>query len=215
MSPQIAVARLHMRGPSLVLSAILAIGVAGCAVPREITMAPNLTMPTKQVATASRREVRRLPGELDEGSASHALAVNGVQLVITYFTPEDARSWTRTSEGAVNVSAQVQGINSRRMARITRFRLVAPPHEGSGDDTVLVNDTGQFVIGAPYSYGSAFTFPEYPKGTKQVKVRAYVDLEIETRPRSGEYARQSLIDILRVSTVPVPLEDRQESNDRT
>jgi hypothetical protein len=174
-------------------------------------MAPNLKMPTEgKTRPISRKEVKRLPGELDKGSASHALAVNGVQLVITYFTPEDALSWTPTSQGAVNVSAQVQGINSKRIARITRFRLVAPPYKGTGEDTILVNDTGQFVIGAPYSYGSAFTFPEYPRDTKQVRVRAYVNLEIETKPRSGQYTRQSLIDILSVSTVPIPLEDRKE-----
>lgn len=179
--------------------------LAGCGVPDQMTLAPSASIVKDPAPRVTRvRELKRLPGELDKGSTAHALTVNGVQLLVTYYTTEDAKRWGPDSQGTVNVSAQVQGVSRRKIARITGFRLVAPPVEPRGHDVVLVNDTGEFVIGAPYSYGTAFLLPVFMPRTPMVKLRAYVDLEIETKPRSGRYTRQSLIDTLRVSLTPTP-----------
>lgn len=204
--------RLLLKSKLLLLA--LPLALAGCSVPSAVSLAPKLHMPqtvkvVKKPHLVALTAPKRQPGELDSGSASHAITVNGVQLVLNYWGSTDPSQWGPATQGTVNVSAQVQGLAKGLIAKITSFQVVAPPDVPGGHDNILVNDAGEFVIGAPYSYGEAFVMPQYSSTTKMVKLHIYVALEIETTPDSGAYTRQSIIDTLRVALVPKPIESNQ------
>jgi hypothetical protein len=194
--------RLRYLAPLLLTPAL-----AGCGLTNAISLSPNVHMPTHKRLVhkpklAPIKAPARIPGELDTGSASHALTVNGVQLVLNYWSDQDAAEWTPSSQGTINASVQVQGLQPGIIARVTSFQVVAPPSGPRAHNSILVNDAGEFVVGAPYSYGSAFVMPDYVAGTKLVTLHIYVALEIETKPESGAYTRQSVVDTLQVATVP-------------
>jgi hypothetical protein len=195
--------RLRIAG-CLAVVGVLAPALSGCGVPAAMTLAPKAHLPKPGAHTvyAKLSAPAREPGELDNGSAAHALTVDGIQLMLNYWASGNPSEWNPASQGTVNVSAQVQGLPNNIIARITGFQVVAPPGGPGQPNSTLVSDSGDFVINAPYSYGSAFVMPQFAGGTKMVTLHVFLDLQIETAPNSGNYTRQSVIDTLRVSLVP-------------
>ena len=184
--------------------------LSGCGITSAVSLAPNIKMPStaskpKFVALPKPKVLTRVPGELDSGSASHAVTVDGIQVIFNYWTDSPPSQWGPSSQGTVNVSVQVQGLPSDIIARVNNFQVVAPPNHTGGSNIILASDAGEFVIGTPYSYGSAFVIPAYPSKTKSVTIHVNVALEIETKPASGVYTRQSVIDALNVSLTPETL----------
>lgn len=209
-----AASSIHLRpmriAVCLVVVGVLAPALSGCGVTGAMTLAPKVHLPKAGAhpVDADLSLPAREPGELDNGSAAHALTVNGIQLMLNYWANGNPAEWNPASQGTVNVSAQMQALPKNIIARITSFRVVAPPSGPGQPNSTVVNDAGEFVINAPYSYGSAFVMPRFAGTTKMVTLHVFLNLEVETKPDSGNYTRQSVIDTLRVSLVPKPVTQR-------
>lgn len=203
-----AASSIHLRpmriAVCLAVVGVLAPALSGCGVPATMTLAPKVHLPKPEAhpVDADLSVPAREPGELDSGSAAHALIVDGKQLMLNYWANGNPAEWNPASQGTVNVSAQVQALPKNIIARITSFRVVAPPSGPGQPNSTLTNDAGEFVINAPYSYGSAFVMPHFAGTTKMITLHVFLNLEVETTPDSGDYTRQSVIDTLRVSLVP-------------
>jgi hypothetical protein len=149
--------------------------------------------PSPSVPPPPPRVQVRPTGELDHGNAAHVKAVAGVKVLLTYWTDDDAKTWTPTSQGIVQTSVQVQGVQGKKLVRVTRYAVLAT---ATTPYTKLVDDRGQFVVTAPYTYGSTFALPAVAQAVKAERLRVTVDIEVETAPGSGLFTRQTLIDSL-------------------
>jgi hypothetical protein len=196
------------------LALILAtcIGLSGCSTLTDLTtMTPKLPKlasstspsPRPDASPAPTVKALRKPGGLDRGSAERVFAAAGVQLVLDYWTTDDASRWGPASQGQVQLSAQVRGVKDKRFVKVTRVAVVSPPTSLHGTDVVLLDDRGEFVVGAPFSYQSAFQLPTYLPSTVGVTLTVTVDLELETAPGSGTYTRLTLQDRLYLSLTPL------------
>lgn len=137
----------------------------------------------------------RATGELDDGTAQHVQTAAGAKVILSYWTDDDAKTWTPTSQGIIQSSVQVKGIDAKKLVRVTRYAVLAT---SATPYAKLVDDRGQFVVSAPYSYGSTFALPAAGPKVAAEKLRVVVDLEVETAPDSGRFTRQTLIDQLAV-----------------
>lgn len=137
----------------------------------------------------------RPTGELDDGTAQHVQTAAGAKVVLSYWTDDDPKAWTPTSQGVLQTSVQVQGVDAKKVVRVTRYAVLGT---ASNPFSKLVDDRGQFVVSAPYTYGSTFALPVVASTVGAEKLRIVVDIEVETAPGSGRFTRQTLIDQLAV-----------------
>jgi hypothetical protein len=197
--------RLSPRVRAGVLLPLLTVGVlatSGCSVLTAVSMSPKLVAAPTPSQSPSVRVIRK-PGALDTGSAERVLDAAGMHLILDYWTTDKATAWTPSSQGQVQLSAKVTGLKDRRVVKVTRVAVVAPPTSPHGSNVVVLDDRGQFVVRAPYTYQTAFALPVYPASTPGVTLNVTVDLLVETSPGSSVYTRLTQQDRLYLSTTPL------------
>jgi hypothetical protein len=189
--------------PVLSLAAVLTVsgcsfpglpGPTGAPVPEVEQVAAVVPAPVQEEALPP----RIVPNDLADGSASHSLTAAGNQLVVDYWTTDDAAHWTPTSSPIVRLSARVAGSAGDKAIKITRFNARV-----DALNTVLANDTGDFAIGAPHSYSSAVAVPAHP-GADSTQIVFTFDLLTETAPGSGIFTRQTVMDALTIGYAGLP-----------
>lgn len=190
-------------GVLLPLVAAAVLSTSGCSVLTAVSMSPQLARATPSPSPSPTVRVVRKPGALDTGSAERVLDAAGLHLILDYWTTDSATAWTPSSQGQVQLSAKVTGLKDRRVVKVTRVAVVAPPTSPHGSNAVVLDDRGQFVVRAPYTYQSAFALPVYPASTAGVTLNVTVDLLVETAPGSSVYTRLTQQDRLYLSTTPL------------
>lgn len=189
----------------LPVTAAVLVSLSGCSLTTFASMTPRLPALTKPTATPSPSPTTpalRKPGNLDTGSAQRVLDAAGLRLVVNYWTTQDATLWAPDSQGQVQLSTTVLGASDKRIVKVTRVAVVGPPTVPHGSNVVLLDDRGQFVVGTPFSYQTAFQLPIYPATTPGVSLTITVDLLVETAPGAGTYSRITQQDRLYLSTTP-------------
>ena len=140
-------------------------------------------------------------GALATGSMVHTLAAGGRTLVVDYWTSQPVATWTSDDNVAINVSAHMQGSDTRHAVLVTRFTATLDV-DASAQASVLRDDNGRFVMTPPYSYGSTVMMPSQPATARTATISVEFDLLIETVPGSGQYFRQTVLDSFQLTFVP-------------
>ncbi|SDG46060.1 hypothetical protein [Klenkia brasiliensis] len=135
----------------------------------------------------------RPAGELDTGSATHVVTAGDRQVVVDWWTTQQATAWTADVEKSVQLAAHLEGGDPDLEVLITRFSAVL---DDGTTRTSLVDDRGEFAFQPPYPYGTALTVPASPAGTASVSLDVQFDLLVETEPGSQRYFRQTVLDTL-------------------
>lgn len=162
------------------------------AAPTTTAPAPTAPDPTSASTEAVVAPVRP-SGELDTGSTTHVVAAGDRQVVVDWWTAQQATAWTAGDEKTVQLSAHLEGGDTDLEVLITRFSAVL---DDGTTRTSLAEDRGEFAFQAPYPYGTALTLPASPAGTASVAVDVQFDLLVETEPGSQRYFRQTVLDSL-------------------
>lgn len=194
------------RGLALTALAASAVALSGCQLP-DVSMSQNLTPPTRaaqptptpsSAAPLSASPVAqatpvRPSGDLDTGSVTHALPAGSRQVIINYWTTDDAKSWGPKGNKNIQVGAHVEGGGTLAEVKVTRFLATA---DDGVHRTTVVEDRGEFVITPPYSYTTALTVtPSDPTATA-LTLYAQFEILVETYPGSGAFFRQTVLDTI-------------------
>ncbi|RBY90708.1 hypothetical protein [Blastococcus sp. TF02A-26] len=146
------------------------------------------------VASATSTAPVRPAGDLDSGSLTRVLAAGAQDVVIDYWTADQATAWTTTGEKNLQLSAHVEG-GSEEDTEVLVTRFVVTADDGVSR-TVAVEDRGEFALMRPFSYSTAFTVPESAPTADAVTLYVQFDLLVETEPGSQRYYRQTVLDTL-------------------
>ncbi len=200
-----------------------AVGLSGCQLP-DVSMSPSLAdtstsasartsaaatpSPTTEVEAVQVVEPTVAPrpvGELDPGSVTHVVAAGARQLVVDWWTAEQATAWTATDQKTLQLSAHLEGgdADADLEVLVTRFNAVL---DDGTTRTSLTDDLGEFALQAPFTYGTVLSLPASAAGTTTVTVDVQFDLLVETGSGSQRYFRQTVLDSL-----VLPLTAPQES----
>jgi hypothetical protein len=147
---------------------------------------------TSSAAAGKATTVRSVGGGLVAGSTTHRLPMGARSIVITYWTTRDVATWTSTDAVPVQISARVDG-SARERVYVTRFAATFTP-AGADAATTLRADSGRFAISSTYSYGTAVVVPAVSAATRTAQLDVVFDVLIETKPGSGDYFRQTVLD---------------------
>ena len=196
-------------GAALTLGALL----SGCQLP-DVGMSPGLTEAaetseaagtsqaaattaaaptTAAAAVAAPVTPARTAGDLDTGSVTHTVAAGDRQVVIDWWTDQDATSWTAADAKTVQLSAHLEGGSARQAVQVTRFAATAD--DGTARTTVT-EDRGEFVLTPPFSYSSVLNVAPSAATATELTLYVQFDLLVETATGSGEYFRQTVQDSL-------------------
>lgn len=148
---------------------------------------------TPEAATAA-APVRPV-GDLDTGSLTRVLAAGAQDVVLDYWTAQQATQWTADAEKTIQLSAHIEGAGSDEDTEVLVTRFVVTADDGTAR-TVVVEDRGEFAVMPPFSYSTAFTvLPSVPTA-EAVTLYVQFDLLVETEPGSQRYYRQTVLDTL-------------------
>ncbi|MCO7220262.1 hypothetical protein [Klenkia sp. PcliD-1-E] len=227
MSPPARTPRTLRRGV-LVAAMLASAGVlSACQLP-DVSMSPSVaTSPATSPATSAGPEepssaaaVReaaapvtpttpaRPAGDLDAGSVTHVLAAGNLQLVVDWWTAEQATTWTPADEKTIQLSAHLEGGDTDGETEVLVTRFSAVLDDGT-TRTSLSDDSGEFAIQPPFTYGTALSLPASPAGTSTVTVDVQFDLLVETEPGSQRYFRQTVLDSLVLPLVAPTSEENE------
>lgn len=172
---------------------------------------PTSSAPTEEAAVAAATATPtptptvpapvRASGELDAGSATHVVAAGERQLVVDWWTAEQAAAWTAATTKTLQLSAHLEGGDPDEdlLVLVTRFTAVL---DDGTTRTQVDEDSGEFVLQAPYTYGTVLTLPASPAGATALTVSVQFDLLVETEPGSERYFRQTVLDSLVLPLTP-------------
>lgn len=136
--------------------------------------------------------------DLDDGSVTHTLSAAARNLVIDYWIEDDVSRLTPDSTPIIRINAHVDGADDGTLIDVTRFNAQV---QSLGVD--LANDTGSFAINPPYSYMTAVALPANPTA-HSTEVLVTFDLLTETRPGSGNFTRQTILDTVSLGYAQPP-----------
>jgi hypothetical protein len=200
------------------LTVALTAGLAACSWP-DVSMSPGVdagsatatrsatptsAAPTSAAPTTVRTQeaaaTARPPGELDTGSVTHTVPAGDTNVVIDYWTTQDAKTWTAADDKTIQLSAHLEG-GTGAATKVTRFVVTA---DDGTTRTTVTEDRGEFMITPPFSYGTVLSLA--PAATDATALTLYVqfDLLVETERRSGTWFRQTVLD-----TLQLPLEENK------
>ncbi|WP_409331394.1 hypothetical protein [Trujillonella humicola] len=134
-------------------------------------------------------------GDLDTGSLTRVLAAGAQDVVIDYWTAQQAAQWTADAEKTIQLSAHIEGADSDEDVEVLVTRFVVTADDGTAR-TVVVEDRGEFAVMPPFSYSTAFTVLPSAPTAEAVTLYVQFDLLVETEPGSQRYYRQTVLDTL-------------------
>lgn len=175
---------------------------AAARTPSPSTATPTVAPPTEAAALAAAPDIPvRAPGELDVGSTTHVLAAGERQLVVDWWTDEQATAWLAGDTKTLQLSAHLEGgdADDELLVLVTRYTAVL---DDGVTRTQVDEDTGEFVIQAPYTYGTVLTLPASDAASSALTVSVQFDLLVETEPDSQRYFRQTVLDSLVLPLAP-------------
>ncbi|MGY1773931.1 hypothetical protein [Blastococcus sp. SYSU D00813] len=150
---------------------------------------------TTEAAAATTAAPVRPVGDLDTGSLTRVLAAGAQDVVIDYWTAQQATQWTADAEKTIQLSAHIEGADSDEDTEVLVTRFAVTADDGTAR-TVVVEDRGEFAVMPPFSYSTAFTVLPSASTAETVTLYVQFDLLVETEPRSQRYYRQTVLDTL-------------------
>ncbi|MGY1741903.1 MULTISPECIES: hypothetical protein [unclassified Blastococcus] len=147
-----------------------------------------------EAAAASAAPVRPV-GDLDTGSLTRVLAAGAQDVVIDYWTAQQATQWTADGEKTIQLSAHIEGGDGDEDTEVLVTRFAVTADDGTAR-SVVVEDRGEFAIMPPFSYSTAFTVLPSAPTADAVTLYVQFDLLVETEPGSQRYYRQTVLDTL-------------------
>jgi hypothetical protein len=196
------------------LGAALTLGVllTGCQLP-DVGMSPGLSAAAAETTAAPATEAApsvvpaaepapttpaRTPGDLDTGSVTHTVAAGDRDVVIDWWTDQDALSWTPADAKTIQLAAHVEGGPARQAVEVTRFAATA---DDGATRTTITEDRGEFVLTPPFDYTTALNVAPSADTATELTVYVQFDLLVETASGSGEYFRQTVQDSIELPLV--------------
>ena len=155
---------------------------AGSTAAPATTAAPVAATPTAPARTA---------GDLDTGSVTHTVAAGDRDVVIDWWTDQEATAWTAADAKTIQLSAHVEGGTADQEIEVTRFAATA---DDGTTRTTVTEDRGEFVLTPPFDYTSALNVAPSTSTATELTVYVQFDLLVETATGSGEYFRQTVQD---------------------
>lgn len=180
--------------------------LSGCWLP-DVSMSPDVrgasptatstSAPTTTSAAESAAATADRPsGDLDAGSVTHVQPAGDRDLVIDYWTTQQAVEWTPADTKSIQLSAHLEGEEATASSievLVTRFSAVL---DDGTTRTTVVDDRGEFALQPPFTYGTAVELPPTDAAADAVTVTVQFDLLVETGRNTDRYYRQTVIDTL-------------------
>lgn len=130
--------------------------------------------------------VEKKPAELDTGATEHKITAQGKTLVINYSTEQNPKTWTKETRSNIMMYASMPGVSKKTITKIVYVQVAYK------DGTSILDDTGEFIITPPYTYGTILAaWPD--------TLYVTFDVLMETEPDSGEFFKQRFVDELRLT----------------
>jgi hypothetical protein len=193
---------------ALGLSVAVLAGLTGCSWP-EVSMSPGISAagddgsaapsPAAETDLAADAAPIRPTGDLDTGSATHAVPAGDRTVVIDYWTGEPATGWTAAGTKTVQLAAHLEGGDEDQEVLVTRF--VATTDDGTAR-TVVTEDRGEFALTPPFSYSTTLSLTPATPGATEATLSVQLDLLVETESGSGRYFRQTVLDSIVLPFLP-------------
>ncbi len=200
---------IRSRAASLAAGAALLAGLTGCEWP-DVSMSPGLATDAAEsthdtgattdaragatrAAAAPETADARPAGDLDSGSLTRTLAAGDRTVVVDYWTPQQAATWTAADDKTVQLSAHVEGGDTDTEVLVTRF--AATTDDGT-TRTLAAEDRGEFSLTPPFSYATALSLPGSGQAADTLTLSVQFDLLVETEPGSERYFRQTVLDVV-------------------
>ncbi|GHE13658.1 hypothetical protein [Klenkia taihuensis] len=169
--------------------------VQGASATASSTSAPTATSATSAAEPAA-ATADRPSGDLDAGSVTHVQPAGDRDLVIDYWTTQQAVDWTPADTKSIQLSAHLEGEEATATSievLVTRFSAVL---DDGTTRTTVVDDRGEFALQPPFTYGTAVELPPTDPAVDAVTVTVQFDLLVETGRNTDRYYRQTVIDTL-------------------
>ena len=153
---------------------------------------PSPTATSTGTATIAKLPVRA-SGPLDTGTVTHRVKQGSFTVQLTYWTSDNAKTYTAESIKTINVAAHIEDADSTHRVRLTTFQVTQDDGTTRADVT---NDTGKFDVTPPYPYNTVVTVPAATAGATALTLTFRMDLLVETTPKSNSYYRSTALDAL-------------------
>ena len=183
-------------------AAVLCGGLTGCGSIQELTSSsrplvdktasaspkPAATSAVQVAATSTRPS-----GALDTGTVTHRLKQGNFTVTITYWTSDNAKTYTAESIKTINIAAHIEDADSKHRVTVSKFQVVQD--DGTNRATVAT-DSGTFDVTPPYPYNTVVTLPAATTGATSLALTFRMDLLVETAPQSNTFYRSTALDTL-------------------
>lgn len=157
------------------------------------TSSPSPATSTPAKPSASPSTPARASGPLDTGSVTHRLKQGNFTVTLTYWTSDNAKTWTAESLKTINVAAHVEDTDSTHQVLVTTFQVT---QDDGTKRAEVTTDSGKFDVTPPYPYNTVVTVPAATAGAKELTLSVRLDLLVQTAPKSPSYYRSTALDTL-------------------
>ncbi|WP_255657907.1 hypothetical protein [Actinoplanes sp. L3-i22] len=149
--------------------------------------------PSSTTASATVTKVARASGALDTGTVTHRLKQGNFTVQLTYWTSDNAKTYTAESIKTINVAAHIEDADSSHRVTISTFQVT---QDDGTNRSVVATDSGKFDVTPPYPYNTVVTVPAATAGATALTLTIRMDLLVETAPKANSYYRSTALDTL-------------------
>lgn len=189
-------------------AAVLCGGLTGCGSLKEITSSskpligggststPSASPSASPTATAVIQPAvlpTRASGPLDTGTVTHRLNQGDFSVQLTYWTSDNAKTYTAETLKTINVAAHIEDADSTHRMAVSTFQVT---QDDGTKRAVVSTDNGKFDVTPPYPYNTVVTLPAATTGATKLTLTIRIDLLVETAPNSNSYYRSTALDTL-------------------
>jgi hypothetical protein len=157
------------------------------------TSSPSPRASASATPSPSASTPARASGPLDTGTATHRLKQGNFTVTLTYWTADNAKTWTGESLKTINVAAHIEDTDSTHQVLVTTFEVT---QDDGTKRAQVTNDSGKFDVTPPYPYNTVVTVPAATPGAKELTLSVRLDLLVQTAPKSSSYYRSTALDTL-------------------
>lgn len=184
---------------------LAAVLLTGCSSLQELTSSskpllgggPAASSPVPSATPTPTATAAKLPvrpsGPLDTGTVTHRLKQGTFSVQLTYWTSDNAKTYTAASVKTINVAAHIEDADSTHRITVSTFQVT---QDDGTKRVVAATDNGKFDVTPPYPYNTVVTLPAATAGAAKLALTVRLDLLVETAPESNSYYRSTALDTL-------------------
>lgn len=186
-----------------VAAAVLCGSLTGCSSLTELTSSskplPGTSAKSSPSAkpsatsTAVTAVATRASGPLDTGTVTHRIKQGTFSVQLTYWTSDNAKTYTAGTLKTINVAAHVEDTDSTHRVTVSSFQVI---QDDGTTRVVAATDSGSFDVTPPYPYNTIVTLPAATTGATSLTLSFRLDLLVETAPKANSYYRSTVLDAL-------------------